>query len=83
MNCRENCGACCIAISISSPMPGYPYGKPASIKCPFLTKEYKCDIFHHPERPKTCKDFKPELIICGNSQQEAMDNLSTLENSCR
>ena len=29
MNCREGCGACCIAPSISSPIPGMPHGKPA------------------------------------------------------
>ncbi|MCF5019628.1 YkgJ family cysteine cluster protein, partial [Pseudomonas lactis] len=29
MKCREGCGACCIAPSISSPLPGMPQGKPA------------------------------------------------------
>ncbi|HFY5777145.1 TPA: YkgJ family cysteine cluster protein, partial [Salmonella enterica subsp. enterica serovar Typhimurium] len=27
MDCRSGCGACCIAPSISSPIPGMPYGK--------------------------------------------------------
>ncbi|MCR3872443.1 YkgJ family cysteine cluster protein, partial [Pseudomonas aeruginosa] len=28
MQCRAGCGACCIAPSISSPLPGMPAGKP-------------------------------------------------------
>ena len=31
MDCRAGCGACCIALSISSPIPGMPAGKPAGI----------------------------------------------------
>jgi Fe-S-cluster containining protein len=27
MDCRIGCGACCIAPSISSPIPGMPNGK--------------------------------------------------------
>jgi Fe-S-cluster containining protein len=27
MDCRAGCGACCIAPSISSPIPGMPDGK--------------------------------------------------------
>jgi Fe-S-cluster containining protein len=27
MPCRNGCGACCIAPSISSPIPGMPHGK--------------------------------------------------------
>ncbi|WP_429347626.1 hypothetical protein [Paraburkholderia sp. Clong3] len=27
--CRPDCGACCIAPSISSPIPGMPNGKPS------------------------------------------------------
>ena len=29
MRCREGCGACCIAPSIASSIPGMPDGKPA------------------------------------------------------
>ena len=31
--CRAGCGACCIAPSISSPIPGMPNGKPAGVRC--------------------------------------------------
>ena len=33
MDCRSDCGACCIAPSISSPIPGMPNGKPANTRC--------------------------------------------------
>ncbi|NBX68342.1 MAG: YkgJ family cysteine cluster protein, partial [Proteobacteria bacterium] len=33
MECRIGCGACCIAPSISSPLPGMPHGKPAGVRC--------------------------------------------------
>ncbi|MGO2368564.1 MAG: YkgJ family cysteine cluster protein, partial [Serratia sp. (in: enterobacteria)] len=32
MDCRADCGACCIAPSISSPIPGMPNGKPANTR---------------------------------------------------
>jgi hypothetical protein len=31
--CRPGCAACCIAPSISSPIPGMPHGKPAGVRC--------------------------------------------------
>ena len=33
MDCRPGCAACCIAPSISSPIPGMPHGKPAGVRC--------------------------------------------------
>ncbi len=40
--CRAGCGACCIALSISSPIPGLPAGKPAGVRCPQLTADNRC-----------------------------------------
>ena len=34
MECRIGCAACCVVISISSPLPGYPDGKPADMSKP-------------------------------------------------
>ena len=79
MQCRTNCGACCIAPSISSPIPGMPEGKPAGVRCIHLTDDFKCAIFTSPERPSVCKGFKAEKLICGNSQTEALRNLYKLE----
>lgn len=78
MECRSNCGACCIVPSISSPIPGMPNGKPAGIPCIHLTDDQNCAIFHHPERPKVCEGFKPELSFCGESREEAFQILQSL-----
>jgi uncharacterized protein len=79
MKCRSDCGACCIVISISSPILGMPGGKPAGISCIHLTPDYRCDIFYHPDRPKVCNTFKAEKIICGDNRDEAMKLLRELE----
>ncbi|HKL72163.1 MAG TPA: YkgJ family cysteine cluster protein [Marinilabiliaceae bacterium] len=79
MECREKCGACCIAISISSPIPGMPNGKPAGMPCIHLTDNYQCLLFGSDERPQVCRGFKPEKIFCGNTQAEAIEILSNLE----
>lgn len=84
MNCRPNCGACCIAPSINSPIPGMPDGKPAGIRCIQLDDENRCMIFGKPERPTFCASLLPSLEMCGgdhleNPQEHAMVWLSELE----
>jgi len=79
-NCRPNCGACCIYISISSPIPGMPEGKPACVRCIHLTKDNLCGIFDSPDRPKVCFDYKAEKMFCGETREEAIDILKKLEN---
>lgn len=78
MKCRENCGACCIAISISSPIPGMPEGKPSGVRCIHLADDNKCMLFNKPERPKVCWDFKAEYEFCGNTREEALQILYNL-----
>ncbi|MEI0618555.1 YkgJ family cysteine cluster protein, partial [Pseudomonas aeruginosa] len=51
MQCRAGCGACCIAPSISSPLPGMPAGKPAGVRCLHLDENHLCGLFGRPERP--------------------------------
>lgn len=80
MQCREHCGACCIAPSISSPIPDMPKGKPAGIACVHLSEDYSCNIFNLPQRPKVCAEFQAELGICGHNQAQALSNLIELEN---
>jgi len=77
MECRTNCGACCIAPSISSPIPGMPDGKPAGVRCIHLKDDYSCGIYE--SRPKVCRDFKAEELVCGSSRDEALRILSRLE----
>ncbi len=79
MKCRTGCGACCIAPSISSPIPGMPNGKPANTPCIQLTADYQCAIFGQPERPKVCADFTAEAESCGTNRHEALIFLSQLE----
>lgn len=80
MECRLGCGACCIAPSISSPIPGMLEGKPAGVRCIQLDDQNLCKIFGHPDRPDVCSAFKPDRHICGTSNQQALDNLIELEN---
>jgi len=79
MECRTNCGACCIAPSISSSIPGMPNGKPAGVRCIHLTHDYKCAIFDSPERPEVCDKFAAEPLICGCNREEALQILTDLE----
>lgn len=81
MECRTGCGACCIAISISSPIPGRPEGKAAGEYCIHLSCNRECRIYDHPDRPQVCKDFKPDPEVCGNSYEQAIINLTELEKS--
>ena len=78
MKCRENCGACCVALSISSPLPGMVDGKPAGVRCIHLMYDYRCAIYDDPGKPKVCDDFKAEMEFCGESQAEAMRILGSL-----
>jgi Fe-S-cluster containining protein len=77
MECRENCGACCIALSISSPLPGMDKGKPAGVRCIHLLNNYRCDIYNDISKPKVCIDFKAEPEFCGSDREEALKILSS------
>jgi uncharacterized protein len=61
MECRIGCAACCIAPSISSPIPGMPDGKPAGIRCVQLDDGNRCRIFGRPERPAVCSQLRPSM----------------------
>ena len=80
MECRTGCGACCIALSISSEMPGMPDGKPAGVRCIHLLDDYRCAIYNDPSKPKVCTDFKAEPEFCGSDREEAMRILFSLSN---
>lgn len=83
MKCRSNCAACCIAPSISSPIPGMPEGKPAGIPCIQLTPDLKCELFGDNKRPDVCFSLKPSQDMCGTTTQEAMNYLKELEELTR
>ena len=79
MDCRIGCGACCIAPSISSPIPGMPNGKPAGVRCIHLTGDLRCALFGKPERPAVCKSLRPMPEMCGTTAREAHEYLERLE----
>ena len=80
MECRLNCGACCIAPSISSPLPGMPNGKPAGELCANLDRTtFTCGIWGSDEYPKVCQEFTPSPESCGVNRQEAMVSLTFFE----
>ncbi len=77
--CRRGCGACCIAPSLSSPIPGMLAGKPAGVACAQLTADLRCQIYGRPERPAVCLSFPPLSEHCGSSREEAMRLLGEIE----
>ena len=79
MECRSHCGACCIAPSITSPIPGMPRGKPAGVPCVQLLPDMRCALFGKPERPAFCVSLRPTEEMCGSTRSEAMAHLADLE----
>jgi uncharacterized protein len=79
MDCRPHCAACCIAPSISSPIPGMPQSKPAGVPCVQLTADLRCAIFGRPERPAVCASLEPSPAMCGDCREQAMRWLGHLE----
>ena len=79
MDCRPACAACCIAPSISSPIPGMPDGKPAGMHCVQLTPDLRCAIFGQPQRPAVCASLRPAPAMCGGHRDDAIAWLSRLE----
>ncbi|MDX1915431.1 MAG: YkgJ family cysteine cluster protein [Methylophilus sp.] len=79
MDCRARCGACCIAPSINSPIPGMPNGKPAGVRCIQLDDQSRCKVFGKPERPLFCGSLQPSLEMCGDTREQAIAWLNNLE----
>jgi hypothetical protein len=79
VECRVGCGACCIGLSISSPIPGMAGGKPAGVRCVQLTADNRCALYGLPERPTVCTRLRPMEEMCGSSAAEALERLALLE----
>lgn len=78
-DCRPGCGACCIAPSITSPLPGMPRGKPAGVRCLNLDEHNRCRVFGRPERPAFCSGLRPTAEMCGDGSEAALAWLTALE----
>ena len=79
--CRPGCAACCIAPSMSSPIPGMPRGKRAGEACVQLTEQGLCALFGKPERPgglRLAPSFARDVRL---NREEALAYLSALESS--
>lgn len=81
LECRESCGACCIAPSITAPIPGMPNGKPAGVRCIHLSPDNACELFNRPDRPEFCVKLKPNIEMCGSDRTHALTYLADLEQS--
>jgi Fe-S-cluster containining protein len=79
ISCRSGCAACCIAPSISSPIPGMPFGKPAGVPCVQLLPDLSCALFGRPERPAVCASLRPTRSMCGATREDALAHLTRLE----
>lgn len=84
MNCRPGCAACCIAPSISSPIPSRAPGQPARPKpagqaCPQLDAQLRCRLFGQPQRPAVCAALQPQQDMCGGHREHALAWLAALE----
>ena len=79
MNCRPDCGACCTAPSITTPIPGMPDGKPAGVACVQLDETLRCRLFGRPERPAVCASLQPSAEMCGTGRAQALAWLARLE----
>jgi len=79
MQCRDACGACCIASSISASFHGMPDGKPAGVSCVHLDAAMRCCLYGDERRPAVCAAFAPERAVCGDSREQAMARLERLE----
>jgi hypothetical protein len=83
MECRPACAACCIAPSISSPIPGMPAGKAAGARCRQLADDLSCRLFGRPDRPAVCSRLRPGAEMCGKSREHALTWLARLEETTR
>jgi uncharacterized protein len=83
MECRAGCAACCIVVSISSPIPGMPGGKPAGVRCYQLTQDNRCKLFGRAERPAVCIGLKPSDEMCGSTNEYAHSFLASLEEATK
>ncbi len=83
MTCRKGCAACCVVVSISSPLPGMPEGKPAGVRCVNLDEHNACRIFMADHFPEICRSIRPMRDMCGDTNEEAWEYLARLEEATK
>lgn len=70
-------------ISIASPIPGMPHGKPAGVPCVQLDDDLRCRLYGRPERPAVCISLRRDDAWCGPDGETARVRWGTLENETR
>jgi hypothetical protein len=60
-----------------------PNGKPAGVPCVQLDEFYRCRLFGRPERPAVCSSLQPSESMCGQSREQALEYLASLEEATR
>jgi uncharacterized protein len=78
MQCRSGCGACCIAPSITSAIPGMAGGKAAGVRCIQLTGDNRCAIFGDARRPSVCSTLRASVEMCGANDDVAMSRIHAM-----
>jgi Fe-S-cluster containining protein len=79
LDCRPGCGACCVAPSITLPIPGMPHGKPAGVRCVNLDDTNRCNLWGQPSYPSFCRTFPAMADACGSTNEQAMVLLTIME----
>lgn len=77
MECNQ-CGGCCVEISISSFIPGMPNGKKAGERCIHLVDSL-CSLFGQVTRPLVCSSFQANADICGTTYEESAKKIQWYE----
>lgn len=81
-SCRPGCAACCIAPSISGPIPDLQgpgcHRKPAGQPCVQLDEQLRCRLFGLPQRPAVCGSLRPHPDMCGSSGVPEKDRIHAL-----
>jgi len=60
-----------------------PRGKPAGVRCVQLKEDERCAVFGSCERPAFCAGLRPSMEMCGDSREQALQWLNTLEQATR
>ena len=83
ITCRPGCAACCIAPSISTPIPDLQgcgkTPKKAGQPCVQLDEQLRCKLFTSVLRPAVCAGLQPSLEMCGSTREHALRYLTDLE----
>lgn len=56
-----------------------PNGKLAGERCVQLSLDNRCRLFGLPERPAVCLSFSADIEVCGETNEQALQQLTWLE----